>query len=268
MFSVSTQVYQTIWIAARWLFVFFALMLLFFAVTWLRSERKAHRNRFRSLPGAGTIGEMLVLSGNDQLPVNSWFPVPREGVLGSLRTCDLVIPCPGVRPQHLDFVWQDGTGLLLFPRRGCEVFINGLLLGRDAEPSSCPMCHGAVLQVGCAVLRLQLYAALDSTGSVREFPAPAGPAMQDPTPQAAVSPDAAFISPSGMNPFSDPALVSFAFQSQPSEPASVTPSDRFTPGCAPLSQDHDPSSGPDSPVSGVPTPVRRRSGQWKEDWSE
>ena len=95
MFSVSPEIYSVLSDASRWLFAFFALMLLLFALGWHRSDRKERRDRFMNLPGAGTVGELVVISGSDRLPQDTWFPVPREGVLGSLRSCDLVVPCPG-----------------------------------------------------------------------------------------------------------------------------------------------------------------------------
>ena len=126
MFSVSPEIYEVLSVASRWIFAFFALMLLVFALVWHHAERKERKERFKNLPGAGTVGELIVLSGSDQLAEGTWFPVPREGVLGSLRSCDLVIPCPGVSSQHLDFSWQDGSGLLIRPRVGCEVLIDGV----------------------------------------------------------------------------------------------------------------------------------------------
>ena len=159
MFSVSPEIYNIISRASRWLFAFFALMLLLFALSWLYDERRKRCERFRSLPEAGNIGEMVVISGSDQLPVDTWFPVPREGILGSLRSCDLVVPCPGVHARHLAFSWQDGTGLVVKSFPGCETFVDGVSL-LTAEKSDMPvMVHGSCLQVGSAVLRLQLLAA-------------------------------------------------------------------------------------------------------------
>ena len=157
MFSVSPEIYSVLSVASRWLFAFFALMLLFFAFSWHHSERKERKERFKNLPGAGNIGELVVLSGSDELRQDTWFPVPREGVLGSLRSCDLVVPCPGVSSQHLDFSWQDGTGLLIRPRVGCEVFIDGVPVSRRGTWADAPLTHGSVLQVGTAVLRLFPY---------------------------------------------------------------------------------------------------------------
>ena len=67
MFSVSPEIYSVLSVASRWLFAFFALMLLFFAFSWHHSERKERKERFKNLPGAGNIGELVVLSGSDEL---------------------------------------------------------------------------------------------------------------------------------------------------------------------------------------------------------
>ena len=156
---MSQETYNAVFLASHWLFVFFALMLLLFAFSWHHADRKERKDRFKNLPGAGTIGELVVLSGSNELPPDTWFPVPREGILGSLRSCDLVVPCPGVRSQHLDFSWQDGTGLLIRPRVGCEVLVDGVPVSRRGAYADTPLLHGSVLQIGSAVLRLQLFSA-------------------------------------------------------------------------------------------------------------
>ena len=181
MFSVSPEIYSVLSQASRWLFILLALMLLFLAFSWHHTDRKERRDRFKNLPGAGTVGELVVLSGSDELPVDTWFPVPREGVLGSLRSCDLVIPCPGVSSHHLDFSWQDGTGLLIRPRVGCEVLIDGVPVTRRGMDM--PLIHGSVLQIGSAVLQLQLFAALSHTNRTFIPPQPAVGSFSDPMPQ-------------------------------------------------------------------------------------
>ena len=246
MFSVSPEIWNVISLASRWLFAFFALMLLFFAFSWHHSERKERRERFKNLPGAGTVGEFIVLSGSDQLPLNTWFPVPREGVLGSLRSCDLVVPCPGVRSQHLDFSWQDGTGLLVRPRIGCEVLVDGVPVSRRGEYADTPIQHGSLLQVGNAVLRLQVFSALSNTNRIftQQSPAPGPGAWLPPVqPPAAVPP-----------------VQSFPVPPQPEQP----PVPDYVP--APMPVPEQPSL-PEQPQQ-APVPRRRRTGSWKEDWSE
>ena len=260
MFSVTPEIYTVISRASRWLFAFFALMLLLFAVSWLWDERRKRRGRFRSLPEAGNVGELVVVSGSDQLPSDTWFPVPREGILGSLRSCDLVVPCPGVRARHLYFSWQDGTGLVISPYAGCETFVDGVSL-LTAEKSEMPvMVHGSFLQVGSAVLRLQLLSALEHTNRPFTAAAPSPEytgqfAAQQPLPWAPVPQelprDPAPDYPPVQYPPEQAAPVPAAF-----DPAQGIPADPDIPGGAPL-----PGEQPQAPR-------RRRADRWKEDFSE
>ena len=176
--------------------------------------------------------------------MNTWFPVPREGVLGSVRSCDLVIPCPGVHTKHLDFSWEDGTGLLIQPRTGCEVQINGIPVTCRTRASEVPLTHGSVMQVGSAILRLHLFAALDNTA------APAVP-LQPEVP-APLQPMSFVSSPAQPAEFAPPAPADFAVS-----PGFATPS--------PVD-----ASAPPETLS-VPESVSehsRRSDRWKEDLGE
>lgn len=246
MFSVSPEIYQVISQASRWLFAFFALMLLIFAFSWHHAEQRERRERFRKLPGAGTIGELVVLSGSEELAPDTWFPVPREGVLGSLRSCDLVVPCPGVSSQHLDFSWQDGTGLLIRPRLGCEVLVDGIPVSRRGTYADAPLMHGSVLQVGSAVLRLQLFSALSHTNRAfmpyTPVSEPGRGVWAPPSPPPAQVPPAAVGQPPQDLSYTAPSVT----QEQPAYPL--------------------PSSG--QPPQPGPAPRRKRADRWKEDWSE
>ena len=258
MFSVSPEIYATLSTASRWLFAFFALTILFFAFAWHHSDRKERRDRFKNLPGAGTVGELVVLSGSDELATDTWFPVPREGTLGSLRSCDLVVPCPGVRSQHLDFSWQDGTGLLIRPRIGCEVLVDGVPVSRRGAFADAPLLHGSTLQVGSAVLRLQLFSALSYTN--RPYVPQSSVPVQDP---------GAWTVPS-----QPPAQVPYAavqpWQVQ-QEPVQIAP-EQFMgqplPVQTPQDSPRQPAGSQDA-LSPQPAAQRRkRADRWKEDWSE
>lgn len=260
MFSVSPEIYSVLSQASRWLFIVLALMLLSLAFSWHHTDRKERRDRFKNLPGAGTVGELVVISGSDELPVDTWFPVPREGVLGSLRSCDLVIPCPGVSSHHLDFSWQDGTGLLIRPRVGCEVLIDGVPVTRRSLDM--PLIHGSVLQVGSAVLRLQLFAALSHTNRTFIPPQPAAGSFSDPLPQPAPVPvqypqqaanmQQVFCPPPYQESYPPQMPVEQAFPVQPLPQPPV-----------PEQQDVQEVSPQASPA-----PRRKRAERWKEDWSE
>ncbi len=263
MFSVSPEIYLVLSQASRWLFALLALMLLFLAYSWHRSDRKERRDRFRNLPGAGTVGELIVLSGSDELPAETWFPVPREGVLGSLRSCDLVIPCSGVSSHHLDFAWQDGTGLLIRPRAGCEVLIDGVPVTRRGMDM--PLIHGSVLQVGSAVLRLQLFAALSHTNRTFTPPQPVPGSFSDPMPQPIPVHVQYPPEPAGGQPVYCPPPVQEPFPVSYPEPYNPEPP---VPGAP-----EDPAASMQPDQETVPPPAavprrRRRTDQWKEDWSE
>ena len=252
---VSEDVWRILYTVSRYLFPLLAAALVFLVLFYILSESAKRREKIRSLPGAGTVGELIVLSGGRDLDVNTWFPVPREGVLGSVRSCDLVIPCPGVRTKHLDFSWEDGLGLLIRPLTGCEVLINGVPVSCRTDASAVPLTHGSVLQVGSAVLRLHLFAALDNTVPVAQPPAemsavPVQP-VQNPSPAPA---------PGGFAPV-------------PPVPVQVPP-DGIPPSSYPPDQpDPDPAlpdPSPENPPAAPETkPVRpRRSDRWKEDFGE
>ena len=235
LFSVSPEIWNVLFLLSRWLFVILAGVVLLSALGWMLSDRRTRKEMLRGMPGAGTVGELVVLSGSEHLPAQSWFPVPREGVLGSVRSCDLVVPGSGIRSSHLDFRWQDGVGLLLYPRSGCEVWVDGIPLNCRSDAFSRPLTHGMCLQVGEVILQLQLFSAMDHTVRPPQ-PVPA----EMPVPTAAAAP---WPVPSESAPW-------------PSPDAAPVPPAGFSPVNAPV----DPASAPVPPAS----PEK----QWKEDWSE
>ncbi len=262
---MSPELINVIFQISRYLFAFLGLFAVLSALGWVHSEKKQRMDRLRSMPEAGKIGELVVLSGSDDLPDQTWFPVTREGVLGSVRSCDLVVPCPGVKARHLDYVWEDGIGLIIRPRSGCEVQVNGVPLNCRSDVKSFPLTHGSCLQVGNAVLRLQVLKALDHT-----FSSSVQSPVQEPfAPEPAFSPGPEF----------QPAYVQ-TFAVPPADPAVNGPFPGYSP--VPAYEVQPPVAFPFSPVTGqdpsvsslqpdprpVQAPLRRRSDRWKEDWSE
>lgn len=156
------NIYEIISLGARYWFALLGVLIVWRAFRWLRKDRQAKHSRLKQLPDAGMIGEMVVLQGSDQLPEGTVLPVPRAGVLGYVRSCDIVVPVDGVSPKHADFVFQPGKGLLLFPLRGVSCFADDVELTHRSAVKKCPLVHGSILQVGEAVLRLRLFAGLDT----------------------------------------------------------------------------------------------------------
>ena len=242
----SEQVWNILYTVSRYLFPLMTAALVLLVLILILSESRSRREKVRGLPGCGTVGELMVLSGSRELDAGTWFPVPREGVLGSVRSCDLVIPCPGVRTKHLDFSWEDGTGLLIRPRTGCDVQVNGIPVTCRTRPADVPLTHGGVLQVGSALLRLHLFAALDRTASPvpqvpAEMSAGAGPSPFIPS----GSPSGGFVPPMPPDPAADGSGFTPVFSEAP---VSVPPGDSEAPETAAVRP--------------------RRSDRWKEDLGE
>lgn len=144
-----------------YVFTFLGVMIVWRTFSWLRKDRRNTHRRIKALPDAGTIGILTVEQGSRQLKPGEMIPVPHEGVLGYLRTCDVVVPVDDVATVHLDFAFADGKGLYIYPRRGCEAMVDGILLSSRQESRQYPMQHGSVLEIGQAVLRLGVFAGLD-----------------------------------------------------------------------------------------------------------
>ena len=179
---MSSSLFEVLSLAARYLFSLMGVIIVLRSFAWLLAERSERHRVLRTLPDAGTIGELVVLEGSEELPAGLSIPVPWEGVLGSVRSCDIVVPCPGVRKRHLTFSWETGTGLTILPCSGCEAQVDGVTLNvRTREKDARPMVHGSFLKVGSALLRLRVFAGLDTAAGFHELPpyspqAPAGDA--------------------------------------------------------------------------------------------
>lgn len=159
---MPSDIYEIISLAARYWFTFLGVLIVWRSFRWLRKDRRAKHRRLKQLPDAGMVGELVVLSGTRALPAGVALPLPREGVLGSLRTCDVTVPASGVAPRHLDFTFEDGWGLLIFPRNRCTVQVDGEELTASSRHKDFPMHHGSRLMVGDAVLRLRLFVGLET----------------------------------------------------------------------------------------------------------
>lgn len=145
----------------RYFFTCVGLLIVWRSLSWLAKDRRLKNRRLKNLPDAGTIGILTVEAGSRELPPGTTLPVPHEGVLGCLRTCDVVVPAAEVARGHLDFTFVSGKGLFIRPRRGCAAMVDGFPIESARDSREHPMIHGSVLTVGEAVLRLGVFAGLD-----------------------------------------------------------------------------------------------------------
>lgn len=157
---MPAHVYEILSLAMRYVFTLLGVVIVWRAFSWLRKDRRLTQKRLKELPDAGTIGELVVLEGSEELPPDSVIPVPSEGVLGYLRTCDVVVPVSGVARRHLEFSFVDGKGLYIYPHRGCPVTVDNMAIASRWDSRAYPMQHGSCLAIGDALLFLRVFAGL------------------------------------------------------------------------------------------------------------
>lgn len=197
------RIYEVLAEAMKYVFTFFGLLIVWRSFAWLRKDRRLNHKQLRQLPDAGTIGELVVIEGSDELPPDTVIPVPVEGVLGCLRTCDMVVPADGVAPRHLDFKFIDGRGLFIYPRKNCPCIVDGEALSSHWDSRAYPMQHGSYLTVGDATLMLRVFAglkvkdytALNDLQPEPEFPAGDVPDMPFMPPSQGIPDPQAYIPP-------------------------------------------------------------------------
>ncbi len=152
--------YELVALVARYWFAFLGVVIVWRSFMWLRKDARRKRKRLKQLPDAGLVGELVVLAGSEALPPGSVIPLPREGTLGSLRSCDVSIPCPGVASRHGDFRFVDGVGLIVTPAAQHVVEVDG----QEPEPAQREwvMHHGSRIAIGDALLRMRLFMGLET----------------------------------------------------------------------------------------------------------
>ena len=86
---------------------FIALAALIFARRLAITRRvQGHTRRtLRGLPDAGLVGELV------DIATGAAYPLPREGMIGSGRSCDIRIS--GFRRREIEFVFRPGEGMRL-----------------------------------------------------------------------------------------------------------------------------------------------------------
>lgn len=214
----------------RYVFTFLGALIVWRTYAWLRKDRRATHRRLKALPDAGTIGVMTVLRGSSELQEGAVIPVPFEGVLGFVRTCDVVVPVTDVVAQHLDFTFRNGRGLLIYPRRGCPVSVDGVTISSRADSHRHPMRHGSILSVGEALLQLGVFAGLEVGQAAAEWVSPAMDAFPA-APDGDMPPEA----PQGDAPLPYPPQYGYALPFMaPADASPVDPTQAgYPPPCPP-----------------------------------
>ena len=158
---MRAEIYEVIAQGARYWFLFLMSMIVWRCFRWLARDRKERRKRLRLLPDSGFVGEMAVQHGTEECPEGTVFPIPREGLLGNQRSCDLFIPTQGIAKKHLWFRYEYGKGILIKMYGRNRALLEGEVISRRNDPIA--MQHGQRLVVGAVELRLRMFAAFETT---------------------------------------------------------------------------------------------------------
>jgi len=160
---VPADKYELVALVARYWFAFLGVIIVWRSFMWLRKDARRKRKRLKQLPDAGLVGELVVLAGSETLPPGTVISLPREGTLGSLRSCDVCVPCPGVASHHGDFRFVDGVGLIVTPAAQLTVMVDG----QEPGPAQREwvLHHGSRIAIGDAVLRMRLFMGLETARS-------------------------------------------------------------------------------------------------------
>jgi hypothetical protein len=147
---MSQTAYELLALGLRYWFVLLIVLTLLRTGVLMRKDQCAYRRVLKQLPDAGLIGELVDL--NEQVGQ----PLPREGLIGAGRSCDIRIR--GLRRREMEFVFRPGLGVRLFPLHARH---GALLDGEALQKGGAYALHGTVLELRGRPLRFRLFAGLD-----------------------------------------------------------------------------------------------------------
>jgi hypothetical protein len=142
--------YELISLGMRYVFLLLLNVFLFRIVFLMYKNQRRYRNALHQLPDAGLVGEIVdLLSGVSH-------PLPKEGMMGSGRNCDVKLP--GLKRREIEFVFRSGLGVKLIPIHSKH---GGLLDGHPLRKQDAYALHGTILEIRGLRLRFRLFAGLD-----------------------------------------------------------------------------------------------------------
>ena len=155
----ETAAFELISMGMRYWFTALIALILLRAVWLYRAEARAYRHTLRRLPDAGLVGELV------DMATDAAYPLPREGMIGSGRSCDIRLP--GLKRREIEFVFRPGEGMRLLPlhRRA-----KATLDGEPLNNINAYALHGTVLEIRETAIRFRLFAGLKLPH--RQAPAP------------------------------------------------------------------------------------------------
>ena len=137
--------YEILALLMRYVFTALAALICLRAYRWLLREHRLHVKERRQLPRAGQIGVLEMADTGERLPIAA------EGLVGSGRSCDVVIRKRGLRSRHFTFRLQPRKGVEIIPCRGARVSVNG----QKAQAGRYAL-SGSLIEAGDVMFRLRL----------------------------------------------------------------------------------------------------------------
>lgn len=142
--------YELLALGLRYVFVLLIVLALLRAGWLMWGDRREYRRMLRQLPDAGLVGEVV------NLETGAAQSLPREGLLGSGRNCDVRVN--RIHRREMEFMFRPGLGVKLIPVHGKH---QAVLDGEPLNKADSFALHGTVLEIRGVSLRFRLFAGLD-----------------------------------------------------------------------------------------------------------
>lgn len=147
---MNQTAFELLSLGMRYVFVILILLTLLRAFWLILMDRRDYKQTLRHLPDAGLVGEVVDLhTGKTQA-------LPKEGLLGSGRSCDIRLP--GLRRREMEFIFKPGMGIKLIPlHKNHQADLDGEPLNKADSFA----LHGTTLALRNQNIRFRLFAGLD-----------------------------------------------------------------------------------------------------------
>ncbi|MBQ9943903.1 MAG: FHA domain-containing protein [Clostridia bacterium] len=147
---MAPEAYELLSMLMRYVFIALGGLILLRAGRQMLKDARAQKKELKKLPDAGRIGEVV------DLETGKHYPLPREGMIGSSKTCDIRLRRRGVKRRHVLFEFAEGKGVRIKPCFGRKVWVEGVPIKATAYA-----LHGTKVTLSHANIRIRLFAGLN-----------------------------------------------------------------------------------------------------------
>lgn len=147
---MAAEAYELLAMLMRYVFIALGGLILLRAGRQMMKDDRAQKRELKKLPDAGRIGEVV------DLETGKHYPLPREGMMGSGKACDIRLRRRGVKRRHILFEFAEGKGVRIKPCFGRKVWVEGVPIKATAYA-----LHGTRITLSQANIRIRLFAGLN-----------------------------------------------------------------------------------------------------------